>query len=986
MTIILFLMLVGVIVALANRSSRIVALERLVEVLIRRLDRIENSLDARPIVTVVDAPPYVRETPEPIPTETVEPTTAPILKAPARVVTSVAPVSPWQRAPAVAEPRLDPVDDPEPEAERLTAGQRFEAIVGGKLPIWIGGIALILAGFFLVRYSIEMGLLGPGVRCVLAALLGTALLVASEAARRIEKFASDERVGQSLAGAGIASLYGTLYMASELYGLIGPIAAFVLMVVVTTVALGLSLRHGPPTAIMGLIGGFAAPYVAGTTNENVTPILIYLGLLMAGLFALAVHRGWLWLALAATGGSALWSLGLMFGGFAEANPALGFFIVVVALGATLVVPRSGGGDQRIRLIPMIAGFVQLALFAPLIQFGLSAWLMYALLSAASLFLAWRDARLAPAPLAALALVTILLLAAFDAGSLFAPWVAVGATLLFAVPGHVLARSETGKPWWAILALGGSIAPLLAARISGQALLSDFGWGTAMVISAVPLMLLSWRARDAARTTLPPDIAHFGGAVLGTLLGFGAATHWFDIDLMPVATLVLAVALAAWGKRAGDRSIIEASLGGVALAGLYWIAGLARYPALGQAVFADGPVPPFGPIATHILGPGLFLAAMAWLHTSRKYSDQPLRYMALAFGVALPLALVPELWHLPVLAGIAAGLLASRISLPLPRYGVEVVLVTSGLAALTPLLPFMLIFGQALFGETLHYEFLPILPHAAIGLSLSALLLGVGLWQLRHALTVLAQRLAIGGTAVFAAAALYTFAKQPLAINDAERFIALGFAERAVITQLLFGAAALMFTQRVEWQRFALIPLCLGLFRFIWFDLLLLNPLMVTQNVGNIPILNFAVVHLGLTAGWLWYFARQEPLSRFTRIMNYSTLGVGLIMVIAAVRQIFQGPLLNAAELPREENYAYSAALLGLALVWLWQGLRREASWLRIAGLALLTLVTLKVFLIDASALKGLLRVFSFLGLGGALIGIGWAYGRLLGTGKAKVNG
>jgi uncharacterized membrane protein len=183
-----------------------------------------------------------------------------------------------------------------------------------------------------------------------------------------------------------------------------------------------------------------------------------------------------------------------------------------------------------------------------------------------------------------------------------------------------------------------------------------------------------------------------------------------------------------------------------------------------------------------------------------------------------------------------------------------------------------------------------------------------------------------------------------------------------------------------------VPLCLGLFRFVWFDLLLLNPLLVTQNVGTIPIANFAVIHLGMTAVWLWYFARREALSRFARLIDYAALGVGLIMVIAAVRQIFQGGLLNAPELPREENYAYSAALLGLALLWLWQGLRRQASWLRIAGLALLTLVTLKVFLIDASALKGLLRVFSFLGLGGALIGIGWAYGRLLGTAKGKADG
>uniref|UniRef100_UPI003983A867 DUF2339 domain-containing protein n=1 Tax=Sphingorhabdus sp. TaxID=1902408 RepID=UPI003983A867 len=51
--------------------------------------------------------------------------------------------------------------------------------------------------------------------------------------------------------------------------------------------------------------------------------------------------------------------------------------------------------------------------------------------------------------------------------------------------------------------------------------------------------------------------------------------------------------------------------------------------------------------------------------------------------------------------------------------------------------------------------------------------------------------------------------------------------------------------------------------------------------------------------------------------------------------------------------------------------------LRLAGLLLLTLVTLKVFLVDAAALSGVLRILSFLGLGIALIGIGWAYGRLM---------
>jgi len=48
-------------------------------------------------------------------------------------------------------------------------------------------------------------------------------------------------------------------------------------------------------------------------------------------------------------------------------------------------------------------------------------------------------------------------------------------------------------------------------------------------------------------------------------------------------------------------------------------------------------------------------------------------------------------------------------------------------------------------------------------------------------------------------------------------------------------------------------------------------------------------------------------------------------------------------------------------------------------------VTLKVFLIDAAALTGLLRILSFLALGLALIGIGWAYGRFVATASEAPN-
>ena len=56
---------------------------------------------------------------------------------------------------------------------------------------------------------------------------------------------------------------------------------------------------------------------------------------------------------------------------------------------------------------------------------------------------------------------------------------------------------------------------------------------------------------------------------------------------------------------------------------------------------------------------------------------------------------------------------------------------------------------------------------------------------------------------------------------------------------------------------------------------------------------------------------------------------------------------------------------------------RPDKALRVAGLVLLTATALKVFLVDASALAGALRILSFLGLGVALIGIGKLYTAVL---------
>jgi len=87
---------------------------------------------------------------------------------------------------------------------------------------------------------------------------------------------------------------------------------------------------------------------------------------------------------------------------------------------------------------------------------------------------------------------------------------------------------------------------------------------------------------------------------------------------------------------------------------------------------------------------------------------------------------------------------------------------------------------------------------------------------------------------------------------------------------------------------------------------------------------------------------------------------------------FERPGLNAEGL---ELYAYSIVWLLFGVALLAAGFWRDVAALRHAGMVLVCLVVAKVFLIDMAGLTGLLRVFSFLGLGAALLGLGYAYRR-----------
>lgn len=83
-----------------------------------------------------------------------------------------------EAAPVAAPEPLPPSAPLRPAVEPAPRG--LEQRLGARGFVYLGGVCLGLAVIFLVKYSIDEGLLGPGLRVLLGLLLGIALLVGGD--------------------------------------------------------------------------------------------------------------------------------------------------------------------------------------------------------------------------------------------------------------------------------------------------------------------------------------------------------------------------------------------------------------------------------------------------------------------------------------------------------------------------------------------------------------------------------------------------------------------------------------------------------------------------------------------------------------------------------------------------------------------------------------------------------------------------------------
>lgn len=819
------------IVALVRTSGIRMESARLAAELATLRQQIQQGAVALPPAIAVEPQPDLQPAPEPAP----------------------APEPPPEALPPPFEPAAAPPLAPvwEPVAPQPSVG--WEQRLGARAFIWVGAVTLALAAIFLVRYTIEEGWLSPDVRVILAALFGFALIGAAEKVRP-----RDDRVAQAMAGAGVAAIYGALFAAVALYGMVSKAGAGGAAAALTAFAIGVSLRHGILVAALAFVGGFVSPAIIGSDTPN-TPVLFgYLFAIAAGTLGVIRHRGWWPLGWGVLAGSAAWTV-LWMVSDASDLPWVALFLVAVA--------------------------------------GLFVWATWRRLSESEnppndvVALVWT----------ALASTGVLLaaLVVLDEGRQTAGWVALGA--------HGVGLYALGR-WTPRFQYVAALAPLLSLATLGlwwlDALRDGLGpltltFGALYAAGAFALMWNAARPGFWAALSVAAALTHFLFC-WWALRTVSAGTPWGLISIgLAAPFLVGAERLAHWRTRMAGAT---EALGFLAA------------------------------------GVSFFIAAAIPLELSREW-------ITVAYAIELA----------------AVAYIADRLELVAMRQ------------LCWPLLAVVMV-RFVLNPEVLHYG------RVFWGYAVSIVALAVASRFLAD------ERLR---RAVQAGAALLTFVMLTLEVRILFRPDAMDAPEAAFLERSVYVAVWGAFALAALWiARLRYDPVALWAWRLsgglavatvLVVQVLIANPVFERADVGGLPIANAMLLAYAVPAAMAFAARRWTDIERnriVSLIAEITAAVLVFVYVSLEVRHAFD-PAFERPGLAAEgfELYAYSIVwlLFGVALLAL--GFWREVAALRHAGMALVCLVVAKVFLIDMAGLQGLLRVFSFLGLGAALLGLGYSYRR-----------
>ncbi len=964
----LFAVVVGGAIAGVGAWIRVGALQRRIDALERTLreDRTRSPSAARPSAPTAPHPaaPTSAEpprTPQHVPpflsdTAKQAAPSAPASDAPPASSAAPAPSQATPTAAPLPPPRTAPASPPRPPAARID----WERWIGVRGAAVLGGIVLAIAGFFLVQYSIERGLVTPTMRVIAGAVAGLTCMIASGRLRARGYTIQ----ANALTGAGAVVLFASAWAAHVLYGLVPFPAAFAAMVAVTVACGLLSYRHSSELiAVLGLSGGFATPIVLSTGQDNPVGLFGYVLLLDMGFLYLAQKRRWPSLGLVALAGTFLLQALWIFARLDAARLWLGLVILgVFALLFAFWTARAG------MLVGARGRFTQAA--------SLTLPFLFAVYFAQHAELG-RD-----------------------------PWPPVVLSILLTLAAGWMSRGQPA-PHLLLGTASGSVALCLTWALSQpRSGPSPYAWdiaGCVLALAAAHHLFVEWTDRNGSRRAALAGVVTviLGGLVvlvLHTLLG----------QLAPWPPLLAATALGLLAQRAGARgaapwTLVAASLmtGLVPLAWtmelsrtaftpLAWTATLAAQSALLLAAARASPGPDrrlafLGAAACALLAP-ISLVAGGYLDAAAP---------AWRLGAPLVLGLLIVLGvtgarAVPLLAvAVAATLLAQNAldALDAPAWtqhdagllGFALVALGGALFAAWPSLR-----GATWEGSSVwRLAAVASLPWAWVLTSnldtlrgRSASWIGPAAFALLHGALALRAPRALDEARLLVlrawhgGAALLWLACVPALLADVE--------PRGGIALALWGAALAWLASRLAHVRLRILATVV-----VAVATLVISSQVLSWHDRAAWILSPSIAWLCLVPA-----AAALAAARWLRSEGVQDVHPSLVTGACAVVLVFVGLNLEIAhawaDAPRfrvhlgglqARDLTTSLAWALYALVLLVVGVRRAASAPRWASLALMLATIGKVFLVDLANLTGLYRVGAIFGLAVSLIAVSLLYQR-----------
>jgi uncharacterized membrane protein len=168
----------------------------------------------------------------------------------------------------------------------------LEALLGGRILGWVGGIAVVIAAVFFVVMAVRNGWIGEAARMELA-FAGSAVLVGMGG--WLYERRGRTQAALATVAAGLAALYATDAATTLHYHLVSPSVGLVIAGVVGALALVTAVRwNSQEIAGIGIVGSLLAPVFVDAGPH--TSSLVFMTIALVAAVGVVIYRRWAWLA------------------------------------------------------------------------------------------------------------------------------------------------------------------------------------------------------------------------------------------------------------------------------------------------------------------------------------------------------------------------------------------------------------------------------------------------------------------------------------------------------------------------------------------------------------------------------------------------------------------------------------------------------------------------------------------------------------------